>query len=701
MERLRKIGLSALILFVSGQIAFAQTPPKPEINPEDLIERLFPIPEDDIDYESIYEVLLQLYLNPINLNRADYESLQASYLLNPNQIESFFKYRDQHGDLISLYELQAIPEFDPVTIERLLPFVTLEEKNQRIKSFWQRLSEEEQAYFIFRHRRVWEQRRGFSPADTSSTGRIATRYLGDPNDLYLRFRIQHARDFSLGFTLDKDAGEQFTWDPTTRRYGFNFFSFHFHRYKVGKWKTLALGDFQASFGQGLVYGAGYTLGKGAETVPTVRRSSVGILPYTAALEFGFFRGAAATYQHRKWEFTALASFAPRDGRTREALDSLEDTNNLISSFNQSGLHRTPSELATKNQFRELSLGGAIQYKPVSRAQLGATFLHTAFNRAWIPQQRRYNQFEFRGRSNQLGSFYFNYNWKNFLFFGESAFSASGGNGTVIGMISSLSPKVDFSLLWRNYGKNFHSFYGNAFAESTRPINERGVYMGLEVRPDKKWKLNAYYDFFRFPWLRFRLYNPSTGYEWLTRLSYRPSRTLNAFVQFREEQKDRNLPDLNEPATPYRSQAIKRRTGLLNLDIQLTNNLFTRIRIWWTGVNFGSNSSNGFMIIQDLRFAREKWKITGRYALFDTDDFDSRIYAFENHVLWTFSIPAFSGQGQRYYLLGEYDLSRKLRLYFRFARTSFTDREKISSGLQEIQGSRQTETTLLLRYYLNR
>jgi hypothetical protein len=177
--------------------------------------------------------------------------------------------------------------------------------------------------------------------------------------------------------------------------------------------------------------------------------------------------------------------------------------------------------------------------------------------------------------------------------------------------------------------------------------------------------------------------------------------LNAFVQFREEQKDRNLPDLNEPATPYRSESIRRRTGLLNLDIQLTKNLFTRSRIWWTGVDFGSNSSNGFMMIQDLRFAREKWKITGRYALFDTDDFDSRIYAFENHVLWTFSIPAFSGQGQRYYLLGEYDLSRKLRLYFRFARTSFTDREKISSGLQEIQGSRQTETTLLLRYYLNR
>src|SRR5690606_12853950 len=105
-------------------------------------------------------------------------------------------------------------------------------------------------------------------------------------------------------------------------------------------------------GQGLVFGAGYSLGKGAETVPTVRRSSIGILPYTAALEFGFFRGAGVTRQFRDWQVSLIGSYAARDGRISVSLDTLENASEIISTFNQSGLHRTSSELATKNQFKE-------------------------------------------------------------------------------------------------------------------------------------------------------------------------------------------------------------------------------------------------------------------------------------------------------------------------------------------------------------
>lgn len=695
------ISIVAILFLLRIQIGFSLQIPKSEIDLESLIERLFPIPEEDVDYERIYEVLLQLYLNPINLNKADHETLQAIYLLSPSQIESLLSYRQELGPFLSLYELQAIPGFDLETIERILPFITLEDGEQRTEPFWDRLRNEEQSYLIFRHRRVWEKRKGFSPPDTSSTGRISSRYLGDANDLYVRFRTQHSRDFSLGFTLDKDAGEQFIWDHASRRYGFNFFSFHFQRYQVGNWKTLAIGDFQASFGQGLVFGAGYTLGKGAETVPTIRRSSVGILPYTASLEWGFFRGVAATYKHKKWEFTALASSAPRDGRFAVVIDSLEDESFSINSFNQSGLHRTLSEISTKNQFREYNLGYAIQFQPNPKLTLGTTFLITQFNQEWKPTRRPYNQFEFQGKSNSVGSIYFNYNWRNFLFFGESALSKSKGNGSVLGFIASLSPQVDLSMLWRNYDRNFHSFYGNSFAENSRAINERGIYVGIEVRPIKKWKFNAYYDFFRFPWLKYRLYSPSFGHEWLGRLSYQPSKSLQVFFQYREESKDRNLPDLNEPKSSYQSTPVRRRNGLFNLDYRINKGLFIRSRVWWSQVTIQNQPSKGLMLIQDIRFDQNRWKMTARYALFDTDDYDSRIYAFENHVLWTFSIPAFSGQGQRYYLLGEYDISKKLRLYFRWARTTFTDQEVISSGLQEIRGNKQTETTLLLRYFLNR
>lgn len=693
-----------MILFGSFGSLKAQNPPEPEIDLEEFIERLFPIQDQDIDYESIYEVLFQLYLNPINVNFANSEVLQASYLLSPDQINSFLDYRNNFGPFVSLYELQAIPGFDSETIDKLLPFLTLNSNaNLRTKPFWQRLKEEEQGYLLLRHKRIWETRRGFTLPDTSSTGRISSRYLGDPNELYLRFRLQQSRDFSLGFTLDKDAGEQFEWDSQTGRYGFNFFSFHFTRYNIGKWKTISLGDYQASFGQGLVYGAGYSLGKGAETVPTIRRSSIGILPYTAALEFGFFRGAAATYQFSpNWEATVLGSYLPRDARINERLDTLEFTQEIFSSINQTGLHRTTSELETKNSLNELSLGSNIQYSDSrGKFNIGHNTLYTRFDRNWERSPLPYNQFEFSGKKNFLTSLYFNYNWKNFYFFGESAISSSGGKGTVFGLISSLSKELSLSVLWRKYDRNFHSFFGNAFSESTRPINEQGLYLGLDIKPVKSWRITTYFDFFRFPWLRFRTYAPSSGQEWLTRISYRPNKKLTTFFQLREERKDRNLRDSGSPALTYQLTNIDKLNGLLSLEYQVTDALFIRSRALFSRVNQNSETTRGFMALQDIRYGKDRWRLTGRIAFFDTEDFDNRQYAFENNVLWAFSLPAFSGQGMRYYLLGQYDINRKITIYLRFARTIYTDRDEIGSGLQTIAGSRLTETNFLLRYSFNK
>ncbi|WP_339866506.1 helix-hairpin-helix domain-containing protein [uncultured Algoriphagus sp.] len=665
------------------------------------MERLFPVQDEDLDYESIYEVLLQLYLNPMDINKATSETLAASYLLDPRQISSLIAYRNRFGPFISLYELQAVPGFDLKTIDQILPFLTIGSGfSTQTQSLWKRVITEEQAYFLVRVRRNWETRKGYTPADTSSTGKISSRYLGDPNEFYLRFRIQHARDFSLGVTLDKDPGEQFTWDGKTARYGFNFFSFHFTKYYVGKWKTIALGDFQAQFGQGLVFGAGYSLGKGAETVPTVRRSSVGILPYTAALEFGFFRGAGLTYQSGKWQSSMIASFAPRDGRAASTRDTLSTEDLTISSFNQSGLHRTSSELGTKNQFREISLGGNAQYA-ASNFQIGTTYLFTKFDHAWIKDPTLYNQFDFAGKSNQVASIYLNYNWKNFFLFGESAISHSGGKGNVVGFISSLSKQVDFSLLWRKYDKDFHSFYGNSFSESTKPANEQGVYLGIQIKPIPKWKVNAYYDFFKFPWFRYRVYAPSKGYEWLAKISFQPNRNMTAFFQIREEQKDRNLSDSGEPSLPYLIKPLNKVNGLLSLEYQVSKAFFFRSRILFSRVHYYDQKSSGFMILQDAQYSFSKFRVTGRIALFDTEDYDTRLYAFENNVLWTFSIPALSGQGMRYYLLGQYQLNSQITAYCRFSRTTYTDRETISSGLQEIKGNHQTETTLLIRYMLHR
>lgn len=668
-----------------------------EIDLEAFVERLFPTQEEDMDYEELYENLFQLFQNPIHLNKAEAEELQATYLFTPLQLKNFLDYRAQFGSFISVYELQAIPDFDLSAIQNLIPFVTIGDTEVKTKNFFRRIGEEENAYLALRHRKTWESRRGFVLDSVENKA----EYLGDPNEIYMRLRIQRARDFSIGFTLEKDAGEQFRWDKKSARYGFNFASFHFTRYAVGKWKTISMGDFQASFGQGLVFGAGYSLGKGAETVPTVRRSSRGILPYSAAMEFGFFRGIGLTRQIGRWQSTLILSSAPRDGRINSIDDSLVNTSSYITSLLQTGLHRTSSELATKNQLRETNLGGNLTYASKSgNWSAGVNLLFTEFSKPWIRDERIYNRFEFSGSKNHVSSIFGTYNWKNFLFFGESAYSKSGGTGSVLGFASSLSKTIDFSFLWRKYDRNFHSFYSSGFAENTRPINEKGMYLGIQFKPSKIWKFNGYYDFFQFPWLKYRVYSPSKGYEWLARLTYKPSKNVTAFFQIREEQKERNKSNSGESSLPYLLVSIQKINATLGLENQISSKIFLRSRILWSQIKQADeNKTSGLMLLQDVQFSHEKWKVTARVAVFDTESYDNRLYAFENNVIWTFSIPAFAGRGIRSYLLGQYQISPKLNAYLRFARTSYTDREVISSGLQAIDGNRQTETTFLIRYFL--
>src|SRR5690606_29020900 len=263
--------------------------------------------------------------------------------------------------------------------------------------------------------------------------------------LYARFRMQHNKDFSLGFTLDKDAGEDFVWNPPTKRYGFNFLSYHFTLYQKGRWKTIALGDYQAQYGQGLVFGSGYSAGKGSETITTVRRSSTGFRPYTSVMEVGFFRGGAVTYSIKNFEISALYSNSPRDGKIQIQLDTLENQEDFISSLLLSGYHRTPAELANKSKAREQNVGGNFAYKSNDGSfQFGTNALYTNYGQPYIKSERIYNGFEFRGKFNHIHSTYFSYNFQNYFFFGESARSKSGGVGTVFGMMSSLSPQFDLS-----------------------------------------------------------------------------------------------------------------------------------------------------------------------------------------------------------------------------------------------------------------
>ncbi|EAY29569.1 ComEA family DNA-binding protein [Microscilla marina] len=677
----------------------AQDYPRPAIDIDNFIQELFSVQSEDINYEDVYETLFQFYRSPLNLNTASREDLESLFVLSELQINSLLKHININGKLLSIYEIQAIPHFDATTIYRLLPFVFVRPAGLYIdaRPLWQRiLRERESNYLILRYDRVLQKKKGFTPADTNSKGEPNSRYAGSPGRMYTRYRISHRKDFSLGFTVEKDDGEQLTWDTRTRRYGADFLSFHAFVENQGRLKALALGDYQLQFGQSLLLAGGFNIGKGAETVQTIRRSNLGIRPYTSTLESGFFRGVAATYQFNRIEVTGFYSYNLMDANVLNSGDTLSQTEAFIQSFQTSGFHRTATEINAKGNIGERIVGSNVLYRSKDRNfQAGAIMLHTRYSKELKREDRIYNRFEFNGQENYNLGAHLSYNWQNFTFFGEGAQSKSGGRGAVAGFVSSLAPHIELAMLYRNFDKNFHSFYGSALGEGSRNINEEGIYWGIKVRPFKKIQLAAYYDRFRFPWLRFQADAPSSGHEFLARASYKFSRQVQLFGQYREEVKQKNQPN-NSSNIDFLINTT-RRNYIINLNYRMPRTLTLHSRLQMSSYQEGDMPiTQGYALVQDVGFKVGKFTIDIRFSLFDTEDFNNRQYVFEKDVLWAFSIPAYSGVGFRNYALVRYRLSRKINIWLRYAQFSYRNQNTVGSGLEEIQGSVRSEIKAQVR-----
>ncbi|MEP0987796.1 helix-hairpin-helix domain-containing protein [Ekhidna sp.] len=696
MKKWLTIGLLLTNLLAIGQ--------NEEIDLEVFAERLFQVQDEDIAYEDIYESLLLYYSSKLNLNSVEPEELASLYILNPAQLSNFFIYRDQFGEFLSINELQAVPELDLETIRLLLPFVTVEESLTDTRPLLQRVINEENNYFLLRYSRRLEEQKGYTPALPLDTTFIRNenqdivdtvtsppaRFAGSPNKIYGRFRTSHRNDFSLGFTFEKDNGEQFSFNNSNR--GFDFYSYHLLLENKFGFRKIVLGDYQLQVGQGVVLGAGFNAGKGAETVNTTKRNSLGLRPYTSVLESGFFRGAGIAKEFGDFELTVFYSRLNQDGNIQTDT-TFSDFDEFINSIQNSGFHRTPGELASKDQISEQSIGAVIQYQPHRRFTVGISGLNSQYSRPLQRKPNNYNQFEFNGDHNFVTSAYANYTWQNFTFFGEAARSKSGGIGAVGGLVTSLSRTVDMAMVFRNYDRDFHSFYGNAFSENSRNINEKGTYWGVSVTPNRRHKVNLYYDRFQFPWLKFRTEAPSVGHEWLIRYSHFPSRQVTLYAQARQQTRQVTVP--NENLNILVDQI--KHNYIFNVDYALKPWLKLKTKVQSSTQDEGGEFTKGFAIIQDVNFDWWKLKFNTRMALFETDDFDNAQYVYESDVLYAFSIPAYNGTGVRTYAMVRYDPVRNLSLWLRYASFSFRDRNSVGSGLNESVGSISSEIKAMLRF----
>ncbi len=639
--------------------------------------------EDD----AYLQQLMHFLKDQINLNTADAAELNQLHMLTALQISNFLVYRKVMGKLVNLYELQAIPGWHIETIQKIAPYITVSIPMPMVKTIRGRLVNRNHSLLI-RASQVPERARGYL-LDSSTAVNF---YPGSAQQLLFRYAYNYKNLLQFGILAEKDAGEQFF--KGKQKQGFDFYSAHIFARQIGVIKALAIGDYTVNMGQGLIQWQSLAFKKSADVIQIKRESAV-LGPYNSAGENNFHRGIGITLQKRNWQLTFFGSYKNSDANL--VADTVQGSGDFISSLQTSGYHRTKAETADKSSQHQLVYGGnlSFQYK---RLHLGINAIQYTFKLPLIKAAEPYNTYALAGKRFGNYSVDYSYTFKNLHFFGEAAFTSGLDRAFINGLMISTSSRVDVSLLYRKLSKSYQSLYTTAFTESAYPGNETGLYAGVSIRPNNIWRIDAYADFYKFPWLRYRVNAPNTGTDYLIQLNYKPNKQLEIYSRFHAESKAINAnaellilsPVIQQPKKNWRTQ--------INYKITSSITLRNRTELLWFDKK-GMAAEQGFLIYFDFIYKPmlKPWSGSLRVQYFESEGYNSRLYAYENDVLYSFSIPVFYDKGYRYYININYDINKKISLWIKWAQTLYMNKTLIGSGLDEINGNTKSEIKLQLMY----
>jgi len=689
-NKLISIGLALLPLF-----GFSQEDKEKASLIEQRIESLAENLDEDteLDYTTLFDDLLFFLERPLNLNTAKPDELRQLHLLTDFEILALITHLETHGSLYNLFELQAIDGWTLQTIRNIEPFISVKEQEDLEQFTFAKLFSEGQSDLFLRYTKVLQEQEGYSEIDPGELAENPNRrYLGSQERYYMRYRYKFRQNLSFGFTGEKDPGEEF-FSGTQK--SFDFYSAHLQFQGKGVVRNVVLGDFQAQFGQGLTMWSGLAFGKSSYALQ-VKKVPSGLRPYTSVDENLFMRGGGATVGLGKFALTALYSSKFVDAN-RADLDPLSSTiDTTFTSLQSSGFHRTPGELWDKDAVKETHAGGNLSFDH-KRLHLGVSGFQANYNGTFDRNLSYYNQFELDTSSYSVVGFDYSYSRSGWNFFGETSRSENGGLATWNGLMIALDPRLSISIVQRSFGRDFQNLQANAFAESSRPANESGIYIGLEATLSKKLRLTAYYDQYKFPWLRFLNDAPTSGSEYLAQLTLKPSRSTEFYVRYRHKLKARNA--INDEIIDY-PQIESRQYFRVHGQYKVSESFRFKTRAEWSVYQLGADDQQrGFLFYHDIIFKKIEWPVSFsvRYALFDTDSYNARLYAYENDLLYTWSIPGYYGIGSRAYVMMKWRVYRKIDLWVRYAVWDYADRETISGGLEEIQGNRKSDVKVQLRW----
>lgn len=624
---------------------------------------------NESDKEEIFALLSELAEHPLDLNTATREDLERVPFLNAQQIEDIQAYVYQYHGMRTLGELSMIESLDFQRRQLLSYFVYLSpvSDNKPFPSLKEILSKGHHT-LLFTFKAPFYQRKG----DING-------YLGYPYKHSFRYNFHYNDCFQIGLIGAQDAGEPFF--SNKNKFGYDHYSFYIQLRKLGRIKNLVLGRYKLSFGQGLVINNTLSFGKYA-ALSTLGRQTNGIRVYSSRSSINYLQGAAATIElAHNLDLTTFLSY--------RTIDATLTSNGDIKTILNTGYHRTAKEMERKDNASQFTTGGNLNWR-CGRLTLGLTALFTHFDKALSPNTELYYR-RYAPSGNDFWNVGINYSYmrKRWSLAGETA-TCNGGTLATINNIS-VQVKSNLSLLamQRYYRHDYTGLFARSFAEGGKIQNENGLLLGTNWEIKHGLSLVAYTDYSYFSHPRFGSHTASHTWDNVLNLYY-THKVWSLCVGYKLKLREKD--DFNK--TALINEITQRGRFTLNYKAKTW---VSKTQLDISASHYFSNSI-GYMASENFTWVPNSWlQLTALLGYFHTDDFSSRIYIYERRPLYSFSFPSFYGIGLHYALFARADLSSNLALILQSSTTSYFDRDKISSGLQQINGSTKSDLELQIRW----
>jgi hypothetical protein len=649
--------------------------------------------------ESLYEQMSDRSARPVNLNDADEDDIGKIPFLSPAQQKNLLEYTATYGELFSIYELQSIAGFDSTLIRKIEPYIVIKPKSNLPSFTPANLIRYGHQDLLLRYEQTFPKAAGYLFSDSLKMAKSGSFYPGGPQKYYFRYNYNWFDKIRVGIAGEKDPGEQMFRGAQSS--GMDFYSGYVSISKIGFLENLTVGNFRAGFGQGLTFGSGLSL----NSIPGFTSNPVsigGVNPSLAMNEGAYLRGLAATVKISRLRVSGFVSYHPRDATVLK-FDTAVGQTAEISSLIETGYHRTSLEIAKRNTLTELVAGGNanLTMAPSQKIgfRIGLTGVYARYSAGLARSDDLYKKFSFSGDHNLNAGLDFQMRYGKLYWFGEISRSMNSGMAWLSGITLAADQRVSLTLVFRDYQPQYQNLYSHAFGQQSMNCNEQGVYLSMNAAVNPKIKVSGFLDFFRIPWLKYRVDGPSQAMESGILLAWSLGRNVTLNFRYLHKKNRTNISDGEDQnlhkLADYQSRGYQ-------LDINWTHDakvsFKTRFDVKEVAEQQGK-SNYGYLIYQDFRYNPNRLfsGIVTRFGLFDVPSYSTRIYAYEPEVLYGYSVPAYQGKGLRFCAVLKFKILKSAVFWVRGGITWYIDRTEVGSGLDMTDGNMRGEATAQIMF----